>query len=706
LSSYTYIRGTLQVLFLITAPGASYGRYCVTAMPQNIAIGSNDFAVSPDIRFANIMQTDHYGQIDIATSNSVILKLPWVAPMDVAPITGNNNPRSMWDVAVSCLLPVATAVGSGVTVANVQVYANLTDDYVLTVPSFQSKDKASHTDKGKSSGSHVMSQIADVMDVASNLPVIGSFAKAGGVAAHAAASVLSFFGFTREAGQKPPTPFVGRTFGNIANVDGVDISDIAGLSMDNGISIDPTLSGFAPEDCLSNVDFFQRWTLIDSYPWGTDTPPGTILLNIPVTPSLTRAVAGSGIVTAHMMTAGFYGLPFAYWRGDMEYRLVIPVSKLHRGAIQVLWCPLGSSADGQDVTNLSFNKIFDVSDPRDHDFSIGYCREDPFLSNEVVTQDISMIVNVSSVNGFLTVKVINPLMAQTETAGTRVFLFGRAGANMKFAQPRDNVRFVDSSLIPAPAVYEFYNQVSLQGNEGGTLGDGETMAPVMDVLVPTSGDYPSADILFGEDIQSLRALLQKPSLIGKLHGSSYTTGLYGIPFTRYYPTPGAPAASYSGRQPPWTWAGHYRSPFLGLSASERYKLVANQPCFMGAGPISYVGSPQYLASQTTNSTLWPLTYSEPTRGAEFTIPNYHRRKFRSGYATPTVNISTGVINDFEAVRVVVNGPEITISGVGLSPDFMAYYSFGPDIRGTCFRQLPAVVFNGSSFGNLNWFDVI
>lgn len=681
LSRFTYIRGTIQLIFKVTAPGLAYGSYSITALPQGHDVVNPSTAIASGLYFENILQTDHCALIDIANSNDVVFQLPFIADTDVLPLSlaTNRTPAGLWDVYISCLVPVSTAVAAGVTSAYVKVYASLLDDYELVVPRFQGgKHKLVANNAMKQhapkiyeaikdgQGSSIANKVGDVLGMASILPVIGPLAGVASSVAHGVGTALSYFGFTRTSSETVPTSFVTRSVTNVAHVDGGDNGDTASLMYVNEISIDPTLSGFSSTDCLATGDIFSRWTLIKTGDWLTSYLSGRDLFNIPVTPSYCRVAAGALAMT----TAGYVGLPFMYWRGDMEYKVVIPVSVAHRGALQVAWIPDGS-IPAADVTNVAWNVIYDVSAGGVHNFTVGFARENPFLKNRIITDALS-IIPYGDGNGVLLFRVVNPLMAQTVTANTMIYVFARAKSNMEFALPRDEVEYQSGSDLVS---FPFQSRVILQG---GALGDDDqTEAEQTAVLVMDSKPIPSDSLYFGERFGSVRELLQKPS---KLNGISmgYVDPIL-VPIHLFPPGQNHDAYDFLTV---WTWQGYYKCLFLGFACSERFKAIPDTPCWLGASRIDKTSISAY---RDVIPTLAPMTYVGPNLGAEFNVPYYHPRK----YVLSREFINPSDARSPNTLTVLSGYPGPDSGGVAV---VNWYYSFGPDIRATCFRQVPKILF--------------
>lgn len=367
----------------------------------------------------------------------------------------------------------------------------------------------------------------------------------------------------------------------------------------------------------------------------------------------------------------------------MEYLVVLPVSKLHRGDLQVLWLPVGSALSGT-VTNSTLNCIYDVTAGGEKTFTVGFARHRPFVMNWLMLP--GTIQNSDYTNGRLIMRVINPLQSQDATSPVIGTVFARAKSNMQFAVPRNQ------AVIPI----EFPTSISLNNfRYQGADGDDDNHESATVVLVQESGDYPSDQMLFGERIDSVRALLQKPSLICRR--PIYTsTDLCLLPQLGPLPyqTP------VGQLEPFWTYAGWYRVAFTGFATSERVKLVMSGetnadylfaapyvPCVDGDPPF-----PGYMPS------VAPFTFKCAQRGGEFVIPYYTPRKYMLGRAQG--NSQDAFTRDI----VVFSGPaEITATTLFM-PTSM-WHSFGPDIRVVGFRQIPTITFPLDEFeGPTRWWS--
>jgi hypothetical protein len=676
MANYSLIRGRLQLIFVCAIPGNAFGSYVLTALPNG---GVADTPTASALVINNVMQTDHFIRIDCASSEDGVLQLDWIWPYDFATLP--DGPLGAWRVYFSCLSTLQTAMPGGLISGSIRVFANLLSDYELAVPHFQSKLEMNATIKQMAPKTHARltqasSALTDIQSLAKKaegLPIIGGVASAVDTAATAAKSVMSWFGFTRSRDNLAPTRIVNRAFSNLANCDGVDLSETAGLMQTNQISSDPLYVSSDETDCMAFNSLFSRWTLVKSTFWDGSFVTGSTVTTIPVTPFY-----GAGTTTSiHPTTAGFVGMPFNYWRGDMEYKIVIPVSKLHRGNLQVLWVPVGAAVPSS-VTNTTLNAIYDVATSEEKDFVVGFARDQPFLTVNPITDALTLIP-VGSTNGRLILRVITPLVSPNPDAtAVDVLIFARARSNMEFAMPGRNIVFrnPDGSGL---ANFSILTNVFLQG----ASGDGDNNVADSITLVNPSGFYPGDELLFGEKIESVRALLQKPS---QLFGNTNDlTDAYETKRLTFFQLGFIPCIAAPDDYQFWTWQGWYRSMFTGLACSERFKIATSLPAWAAAVAADITSLP--LVGTELPSTLAPWSNcTDTSKGHEVQIPYYSPRKYVLAYdVTPAGGRRTEVY--------LQNGPQA-------NNRFVIFYSYGDDIRVVGFRQIPTVNFSDNVIPSL------
>jgi len=683
-SNYLLIRGTLEVMFVPAFPANGYGAYAITAYPTGNANNATQ-TITPN--YSTSMQVDHYTYLDVSACENSVMQLPFLWPYDYADIStlayalSSGDPDPMWNIKIWCLSTVKTAIPGGVTSGSIRIYARLLPDYEMVVPSLQGKRKASMVGDKKVEGmtgaadlvaggkykgavSGMADKISGVANMLSGIPVIGPYAGVASKIADTVGDVASWFGFTREDAEKVPTTVVQRPFSNPAHVDGEDTSEAATLSMANNISIDPLINGVSSsEDQLAFPSLFARWTLIKEMTWSPTQTTSTILGSVPVTPFYSIGSTGASDCTLYPTVAGYCGLPFKYWRGDMEYMVIIPVSKLHRGTLQIYWVPSGATTTATPTVS-ALNVIYDVAADEDKQFTVGYARDVPYLYTTVLVSDTS-IIPTGATNGRIIFSVVNPLQSQNSASNVDILIFARAKSNMNFQVLTDQIEYYTTGGSASAAVQ--LNNFKYQGATGDEDEEDETVFE----LVPSSGEYPSAEINFGEVVNSARALMQKFTWVRTVPD---TTNIFRhMPYTD-------PTDAFSQL----TYDSHYALLFHGIAAGTRWKMLPSNSFTLCSGHLM---TPNIRGTFTLfNDNLMPTQLSL-SGGAEIKIPYYSPKK----YALMRANESDQLQDYLSA-----------LSSTNTENPRRVCRASAPDIRVTCFAAVPTMTLVSTGVPTSPW----
>lgn len=690
---YRLIRGDMEVTLVLTSPPGAYGKavlYAYPIFPLTTQDGTKTFG-------DHIQCYPQYihAEVDFAVSNDVKLTLPWNHPYSHGTIdSGSPTPcQIQWEVKLVILEQIGVGIGSSAPVADFTVYANLCPGYELLIPYFQGGGK----DSGSMSGvMHKVSKAAGL--VADKVPFISSLATPISKIADVGASVLEIFGFTRTAAQQTPQVMTIRPFSNVANFDCDDTSELAALSVANTISIDPSITGLGSEDITANNYLFDHWTLVGIAEWEAADAQGGNLATFPVTPFLTMSGANEaqGMI---FPVAGFVGYPFSMWRGDMEYRFLIPVSKFHRGKIQIAYQP-GSVVSGTNPTNNRFNQIFDVETGDDFTFSVGYTQPTPMTQCRAHLFG-SALVSTSGTNGLIEITVVNPLRSQSDTADTKIFVFARC-KNAFFAYPRHLVPMISDT--GSQTFVDLFNSVALQGALGSEVN--ETTQEM--TLVPSVPMPDLKNFICGEEFGSVRAMMQKFSKLQLTANHSVSLSTGGRSFLNHFPPipKGNASAEYWAattgsnlEDSSFTYFGYYSSMYHGLAGSTRYKVAT-----VGTRPISVVPVPPQgtdisdfgasYAGYISQSPLFLGYFSNGTTngtthmGVEVTVPYYGRYLYEPRYRSTSAVAWTGE----NAVQRLdcIESPQVSSTDPN-NFGMYVYIAAGPDVRPHRFRGVRGII---------------
>jgi len=704
---FAYFRGGLRVQLITTVPAGCYGSYLVAACPYGDTPTTGVSVADPNVYQA--AQLPH-ALVDLSRADDVTLHLDWCYPYDWGSLT-DVQVQKQWKIFIYCLQPIGNGSGATALTADISVYAWADEEFDMVVPYQQGKkmleDKRNQINEkikgftGGKKASEIASKAGEIAGkIGSYVPFLAPMAGTFATGAAMASTALDWFGFTRETGEKEPTPVVFRPFSNIANMDGIDTGEVAALSVSNSISIDPRLGGGNPIDEASLDEIFSHWTLINRTVWTEAMNPGdAIITALPVTPF---TAANSPFTGAVMTTAGYCGLPFQYWRGDMEYKIVIPVSKFHRGAVQITWVP--APVISGDLSNVTLNSIIEIDSDSSCFVTVGFSKDQPMLSSRFMNVTYPTIVPIGLANGMLRISVVNRLTAPAVAADTSVLVFARALPGMDFGCPKV-YDIISNTTNTAQVPMEFFQAYSLQG---GALGD-DPEEECRITLVEPSGVYPSAEVCLGEQVRSVRALMQKFSQVRSMsEGSSLLGSQYGyylahfgfIPMEISFATSTVPNMVSSSHE--FTWMGWYQPLFVGIAGSVRYKVVNAAGAYDSTSSIPssqiVVGGmawPQHDGisflplTQTGISSVCPAWPLKPGEAHECTIPYYHHRQFDCAYNNPLIT-AAGVNTVQTRVDYLWMGP-INKNIATTETNTVTYRAAGPDLRLIRFRYTPVVI---------------
>jgi len=723
MKNFDAFRGTIEVTFVLNAPTNAYGLYLLAAVPNVISNvpfnGESGSATSKwyecdsatfDSPY-NATQGIH-GFIDVSTSNTVKLTLPYLGVEDARSFSYACG--DAWRLTLWCLSPVANSVNAVVLSADYKLYANFTPDLELTISCVQGKDKASGVDFAKhaktamdvadkwkkektiSSGAKKVAGLAAAAGMA--FPVIAPLAASVAAGAAAVTSLADYFGFTRESKPDMPTPMRLLSMGNRNCVDGFDGSEINALFQTNAVSIDPTIGGGPSEDECTIGSLYSRWTIIDNFSWATTDASGTILRKLGVTPHACAVVLGVRYPT----TAGYIGMPFKYWRGGMEYRVMISSSSFHRGQLQVLWdnAPPAGTTYALEPTGMLHNTIMEATGSTAADISVPYSQTFQCMRNTGMG-DASAAVwspyNFRNCNGFLVIRVLNALQATVGTSTIKVVVLARACPDMRFGVPVDSYQFQTS----VSTAKEFNMAFQIQGDEPRSIGDGVDIVAAKVSLMEgeTTEAYPSDQVMWGENVLSARALAQRFSRIGVMGGDASTANPNTFVFPFYYPRPldlykggvgpwtitefNQSNQNAMGNAVAWTWFSHVASMFCGVRGSVRVKV---QPAQTANGIMTLVSMKALLDTEVTVGTTNAST-------------NWANTSVTMGNS----NVLNTGMDGLDLVTLVGGGVEVCLPNYAESK-FWVYRFEG--VLGKCYRQNQVVIMTGVAQSTIQRQEVV
>lgn len=232
------------------------------------------------------------------------------------------------------------------------------------------------------------SALADVADVASLIPGVGSFAAATGWFFRMVNKVAAVYGWSKPINQDKPTPMYQKPAAFMGNTEGPDSSFVLGQINDNSVNT----TSFVPsgQDEMSHEFIFSRPNYIETTTVSkTSWSESKLLFGFEVSPinSLVAQTDSNGqdfALGAQAFTTALYKL----WRGTIDYSFELVKTKYHAGRFIAIYFPnrkrseLPSTFDQAMQTNHSM--IYDLQAKEDDEmslarpFSVPYTSASPF----------------------------------------------------------------------------------------------------------------------------------------------------------------------------------------------------------------------------------------------------------------------------------------------------------------------------------------
>nr|WPV63268.1 MAG: polyprotein [Jingmen bat marnavirus 2] len=562
LKDFYLYRGSMEMVVRVSAPAMAFGAIAVTAIPAGLQTSQESYALD-----CNVLQADHAAWIDVATSNTVELTLPWVFPYDYDHVVSTVDPWLVTFTVMSTVRSVVPAANPVVTLAIYFKPINL--ELRAPVP----QDRVQLQSGVIPSGFSVLPQEA------------------------------------------APLVVRQRAVQNISIVEPSENGETTALAAGNAISSDPMWCDAAGDDHLDFEALGKRWLLVNQFYWESTQAIKTYLTPpMPVSPYLKgtsikqNPPAGDVLHPFALATA-----TFQQWRADMEFLVIIPKSVSHRGALQVSWSPvLLKEEGGSDLgTNIMYNALIDLSQHNGSIVKVGYCQREPFKMVGMVSLNPS-IEQEDFINGFLSFRVINPLKSQAASSTLSVLVFARV-RNPQVAALGNTITVVEAGGNSDHDMAVDVKYQSGLASQGWALGDDNELGYTPIDLVPSFGRVPASAAFYGEEVTSARALLLKPSPLGALASTVVRFGL-----------PEAGVVKSGTTEPyPMTYQRLIAGMFAGVAASELFAVVGynnDRPFAVGVEP-----SPTGTFSARAGP-LAPVTYML-SGGAEFRVPYYSCVKF-------------------------------------------------------------------------------
>lgn len=504
LQIYQFFKFTLQVKVVLNATKFHAGKLILWFDPVN--------SVDPEpFNFSRTRVMYHTGTlieatgypnvvIDAEESNVGILKIPWEHVISTFSLSNNSiNPIAPLGTIYLTVLNPLTVPDTNVTDADLTFYISCIESK-LNVPTRPHNNNFIQSASGTidSVGSMLSKGKSAASDIAS-----GNLSGGG----QSIVDLLKNFNL-----DKPEQKESGNS-----NCLSTATPQAFMMGPDNSVYLGPNPEGAYYEQDFSHAkpDELQIRTitskpmLLGTVKWSSDDLADTLLLELPVTPTILLAdsarvpLGNLGTVVApsdatliqqyyryYPNYLSYISQMFEYWQGSIDFRFDFASTGFHSGRLQISFEPVGqpNPIDTAMSPTSAFsscpNQVFDLRETSSTKFKCDYVSMTP--RKRVINPVTTPLPDDEQILGFLRVYVLTKLQKPEQLSDIEFNIYISGGEDFTLFCPRANLDaplYADLSYLP-------YNPIptiqSASGVVEGKLGD--------DVVTRTSDtkDYPSA----------------------------------------------------------------------------------------------------------------------------------------------------------------------------------------------------------------------
>lgn len=527
LSQFQYLKGTMVVRFVVNATPFMSGKYWMFYAPYAGASGR-------PVLSSLAHQTAYPGvELDIASSKSAELRIPFVAPVSHIDLT--NKIGQFGDLYISEISPISS--GNSATTANAIVYMWMEDaelfmptackNLYLTTPTAQIKSEAkSAASAGVVTG--IASKIGGLADsLGSLVPGASAITAPVSWASRLISGVASAFGYSKPTSISTNDPvhmLPGKGYTH-----GEDVDNSVSLSLSSENAIEGLTGEFGADvDEMQICSAAGRPCIFETALWETSDPVNTTLETIRVHPfGKTEAELANSVNPTLLQ---FVASMFAYWRGTIRYRVACTKTAFHSGRIAIVYSPFGyaQAADaGDTLRSQCYKMVLDLSESSEITFDVPYVS--PMLWKRCSPYD----KDINYFNGYIDLIVLTPLVAASDSVAQEVpiQIWHSAGPDFRLAVPHRTLR---TSWVESPA----FTTVPRAQIMNSTASVNLTIPTESSVpsIIPSANYTSSIDCekaSIGEAVLSLRTVIKRFSpLISIFLPGGKDGGDFGFPISK------------------------------------------------------------------------------------------------------------------------------------------------------------------------------
>lgn len=511
---YSYWRGDITYRLQVNATGFQAGLYslCYIPSPGVDSILAGDWV---DAHYNSPQQRSQLPQavIDINEQTSVSLTVPYAHAYDKIPLVYPtiDTYATMGRIRLFPISPVATGAGQ-ITSAGYTLWATM-DNVHLEVPAYpqsslRSKKKMPSEQEQKMAKAGPVESTARILAKAASIlatvPLLSTVAAPAAWALELSAGVAGVFGWSKPNDVSKPQPMQKDLMWHAHHVDGVDSGAVLSLRSDNTVEV---LPGFAGTDIdeLSFDVFLSRPTFTRGEPWTTAQAVGTQIFAESIGPNNWHDRIQNGITVRHHTPMSLLASHFAYWRGDIIYKVKIVKTRNHSGRLVFHFTPFcdthSTAVVSLDNSVFEWREVVDIRDVDEITLTIPFHNFKPYRPT---THDTSEL-------GRLTCHVLDELVCpNTCSLSVDVLGYTYAAPGFEFAVPKlfNDIPIYKLDIIATP--------------QSGEMGTNHVNKMIGNAIETKHTDNIHARMCIGERIMSIRQLLRRTTVKSSI--SSYVRG--------------------------------------------------------------------------------------------------------------------------------------------------------------------------------------
>jgi hypothetical protein len=522
LENYAYIRCDLHLKIVINASPFYYGAILCSYKPLENTLASAPVDTTAGDNVIPYSQLPHV-YVYPQTSEGGELVCPFIATSEWLRLGSASVTQNFGKLYIKSVVPMAYCGGGTANTLDLQIFAwaenvqlsGLTVDAVLQSGDEYRKDGVI---------SKPASAVARAAGYLTNVPMIGPFATATEIGANAVSNIAKLFGYTKVPSVADTVPTKNLPFRSLAVSDISDATEKLSLDSKNELTVNNTCIGDPCADSLLISSFVQRSSYLTNFTWQLADVNNTLLWNTYINPYMSRVASVTGQHVINPTPMWIVSNMFQYWRGDIILDFKIICSQYHKGRLRFAWDPKGNLPLSTSTVAV-YNEIVDISECTNisirvpYTQRVAYCKTPSSVTSTIYSTSALSPDDSDTVNGILTVKVLNQASAPLNTADIEVLVSVRGAENMEFAAPKQIDNQIGFYTVQSSDVY---TESDINKIREVCFGEPSTVDPNINL------------VYMGEKISSMRELLQRANFSRSVNFTvaASTESMYKSKFNR------------------------------------------------------------------------------------------------------------------------------------------------------------------------------